>query len=428
MLAEAINFLSSLTFERFIEIFWYWVLFDFTRYIVTIIPILAVIFYERVQSRHQGKRSRAAAESLPEVTILLVGHNEEESLEKTVLSLHEQRLDRMQVIVVDDGSTDGTHSLAQALEARGLVDVVLSTGVRSGKSAALNFGRHYCRYDIIVVADIDTTFDRDAMARLLAPLEDPQVGAVSGNLGVRNVRSGLLARLQALEYLDSISIGRRFTAIVNILAIVSGAFGAFRKSAVEAVGGWEVGPGEDADITDKLRRAGWRIEFAPHAWALTDVPESLTAFTRQRLRWNRSVIRFRFRKFNLNLNPFASRFYLRNAFSTINILFFQAVLAALFFIYLVSLPLRYGDMSYIILFSIVIFYILEDIFIFIFIVFMYPERDTIPLIPYIPLSSLFRAFILRGVRLVAYVDELIFRRSYKDEYVPRRVLQHTEQF
>jgi len=318
--------------------------------------------------------------------------------------------------------------VATSLRRQGRITTVLSTGIRSGKSAALNLGRRYCRHEIIVMADIDTTFDNDAFCRLLEPLEDPEVGAVSGNLGVRNASANVLTRIQALEYLDSISIGRRFTAIANILAIVSGAFGAFRKSALESIGNWEVGPGEDADVTDKMRRSGWRIAFAPKAWALTDAPESLTAFTRQRLRWNRSVIRFRLRKYRPNLNPFNSNFQLRNALSTLNILFFQAALAAVFFGYIVSLPILYGDLAFIILLTVSIFYIIEDFVIYAFIVFLYPERARLRLLPYIPVSSLFRAFVLRGVRALAYIDELMFRRSYRDEYVPARVLGDAERF
>jgi len=428
MLEYAVDFLGSLNFERFLTLFWYWVLFDFTRYIISLVPIIAVVIAEKLRGKPKDSAARRAALRDTPVSVLLAGHNEADSLEKTIRSIHEQGLRQCEIIVIDDGSTDAMLAVATSLQRQGLITTVLSTGIRSGKSAALNLGRHHCRHDIIIMADIDTTFDNGAFVRLLEPMDDPDVGAVSGNLGVRNASANVITRIQALEYLDSISVGRRFTALANILAIVSGAFGAFRKSALESIGFWEVGPGEDADITDKLRRAGWRIAFAPHAWALTDVPETLGAFARQRLRWNRSVIRFRLRKYRPNLNPFSAGFRVENALSTLNILFFQAGLAAVFFIYILSLPALYGDLALIILLTVSIFYIIEDFVIYVFIIFLYPERETLRLTPYLPVSSIFRAFLLRGIRAYAYMDELIFRRSYKDEYVPRRVLEDVERY
>ena len=428
MLEYAVDFLGSLNLERFLTLFWYWVLFDLTRYIASLVPIIAVLIVDRLHRHRESDLQRRTKLRDTPVSVLLAGHNEADSLEKTVQSIHEQRMRRLEIIVIDDGSTDTMLEVATSLHRQGLITTVLSTGIRSGKSAALNLGRRYCRHDIIIMADIDTTFDNDAFVRLLEPLEDPEVGAVSGNIGVRNAATNVLTRIQALEYLDTISIGRRFTAIASILAIVSGAFGAFRQSALSSIGYWEVGPGEDADITDKLRRAGWRIAFAPHAWALTDVPESLAAFTRQRLRWNRSVIRLRLRKYRPNFIPFSSNFKLKNALSSLNIIFFQVVLSLLFFVYIFSLPILHGSMAGLIVTVVAFFYIIEDFIIYNFILFLYPERATLALLPYIPISSLFRAFPLRGIRAIAYIDELIFRRSYRDEFVPRRVLRNAEKF
>lgn len=98
---------------------------------------------------------------------------------------------------------------------------------REGKSAALNYGFQVSRGDFVVNMDSDSTVDRDAIWNLLARFQDPNVGCVSGNLGVRNAHINLLTRFQALEYLLSITVGRWFKASVGILSVVTGAFGAF---------------------------------------------------------------------------------------------------------------------------------------------------------------------------------------------------------
>lgn len=427
MLLESIYFVKNMSLQTFIIVFWYYILFDFTRYIVSIVPTIFVLIYNKFASKYVKSIYDDVANK-SDFTVLIAGHNEEKSLEKTVNSIHEQNRKPSEIIFIDDGSTDSTIQIAERLFAQGKINTFLSTGIRAGKSAALNFGLRFCKTEFFIISDVDTTFDRDAFDKILYHFKDRRVGAVAGNLGVRNAKASVVSRLQDIEYLEAISLGRYFSDIMDILPIVSGAFGAFRTRAVRTVGGLEVGPGEDADIVDKLRRSGWRIRFALRAWALTDVPETLTAFTRQRIRWNHSVIRIRFRKFGVNLNPFKRPFILSNALEIINILFFQVLLSATFFIYLGTLPILYGNMSLIIILSVLIFYVIEDFIFFIFVLFILKEREPMHLLLYLPLNSIFRAFVLRGIRLVAYVDELIFRRSYKDEYVPRRVLQHTERF
>ena len=133
---------------------------------------------------------------------------------------------------------------------------------------------------------------------------------MTSNIGVRNARVSLITRHQAIEYAISISLGRSIQDVLGILSIVSGAFGAFRRSAIEEVGGQDVEVGEDADLTMKLRRAGWRIRFAPGAHALTDVPETVSALIAQRLRWDRGLITIWMRKFRGVFDPRQSTFRL----------------------------------------------------------------------------------------------------------------------
>lgn len=419
MLAEGINFLRSLDFRGFIYVFWYYVIFDFSRYFLS---ACSVAMSATLEKRRETSGFR------PLVSVLLAGFNEADSLRRSARSLREQTLDGLELIVIDDGSTDDMVNQALALKREGLIDRVLSTGIRGGKSSAVNLGLQHCSHGLVAVADVDTSFDRDAFEKLVAPLADPSVGAVSGNLAVRNASGSMLTRFQALEYLTSISLGRRFTAMLGILPIVSGAFGIFRRTAVESVGGWEVGPGEDADITEKLRVAGWRIEFAPHAWAMTDVPARFPAFVRQRLRWNRSVIRFRWLKYRRVHDPRTRAFSWLNLVSTLNILFFQVVLAISFYIYIGWLVATFGAYALAVLVATAILYVVEDMVTFVLVCVLYPEREPVRLWPYLFGYGLFSTFVQRTIRLLAYIDELIFGRSYSDPYVPDRVSKAAERF
>lgn len=419
MIVDALDILRQLDLGAFLYMFWHYVIFDFTRYTVSLLAVFTAAFIDRTPE---------PGDFVAPVSVILAGFNEAGSLRKCALSLREQTLDVLELVVADDGSTDNMLEVAARLREEGLVDKVVSSGIRGGKSSTVNLALQYCSHDIVSIVDIDTSFDRDGFAQLIAPFADPKVGAVSGNLGVRNADATMMTRFQTIEYLLSISLGRRFTSMLGILSIVSGAFGAFRRGAVQEVGGWEVGPGEDADITDKLRRAGWVIRFAPNAWSMTDVPTKVSAFAKQRLRWNRSVIRFRFRKYRQVFNPFSAQFSFSNMLAASNILFYQVLLAATFYIYVVWLFWTFEDKAIIILLATSLLYFFQDLLSFAIVSILYKEREPTRYVLYIFGYGLFATFIQRAIRLYAYLDELIFRRSYSDSYVPTKVRKATEIF
>lgn len=415
----ALDLLSQLDLMSFMLLFWHFVIFDFPRYSLSVIAVGLTALVDR---RHREEHWDGP------LSILLVGHNEGDSLEAIVRSLEEQTRGELEIVVVDDGSSDDMARIGRRLQAEGRVSAFVATGLRGGKAAALNLGLTHCRHEVIVAADIDVSFDRDAIDQIVAPLADPTVGAVSGNLGVRNRDESLLTAFQALQYLISISVGRRFTSGFNALMIVSGAFGAFRRQAIEMVGGWDVGPGDDSNLTTKIRRAGWRIRFAPRAWALTDVPPTLLGFTRQRLRWNRSIVRNRMRKFRQIWAPRQAEFSFTDLLGTANILFFQVALSFSFVIYLVWLFWMLGDQAWIIVLTVTIIYVLDDLILFVIVARLYPEREPLKLGIYLVGFSLFKSYLLRFIRMTAYVDELIFRRSYQDPFYPAKVRRQVEKF
>jgi poly-beta-1,6-N-acetyl-D-glucosamine synthase len=218
-----------------------------------------------------------------------------------------------------------------------------------------------CTGDIVIIADIDTSFDRDAFSTILSYFADPRVGAVSGNIGVRNASATVLTRVQEIEYAIGIFLGRYIADTLGMLSIVSGAFGAFRRTAIESVGRQDIEVGEDADLTMKLRRAGWLIRFAPDARALTDVPESIPVLIAQRLRWDRGLVTIWVRKFRGALDPRLSTFRLTDALVVLDVIVFQILLALAFPAYLVWLWSQLGEFAWTILGATLVGYVILDL-------------------------------------------------------------------
>ena len=227
------------------------------------------------------------------VSVVIVGHNEEDSFDRCVAALREQSRPPDEIIAVSDGSTDRMPEKLRAAQRRGLIQEAHCLQVRGGKAAAGNLALGRTTGDIVVNVDCDCTFDRHALRNILEPFADPRVGAVTGNLVVRNAEETLITVYQAIEYTIGCSCGKRAGNMMDQMTIVSGAFGAFRRAALEQAAGYDAGGGEDMDVTFRLRGAGWKTLFAPDAICYTDVPATLMAFTRQRFRWERDAMRLR---------------------------------------------------------------------------------------------------------------------------------------
>jgi cellulose synthase/poly-beta-1,6-N-acetylglucosamine synthase-like glycosyltransferase len=216
------------------------------------------------------------------VTVLVPAYNEEAGIGSTLRSLLESTHRELQIIVIDDGSSDRTADIAENMgDAR--VEVVRQAN--AGKAAALNTGLAHARHDIVVMVDADTVFEPDAVERIVQPLAHPAVGAVSGNTKVGNRRS-LLARWQHLEYVFGFNLDRRMFEVLECMPTVPGAIGAFRRDAVIGVGGVsEDTLAEDTDLTMALWRSGWRVLYEESAVAWTEVPTTVRQLWRQRYRW-----------------------------------------------------------------------------------------------------------------------------------------------
>ncbi|WP_328305466.1 glycosyltransferase [Actinomycetospora sp. NBC_00405] len=249
--------------------------------------VIARLVVMLVVARRHAKRRRDPSFSWGEpvtdpVSVVVPAYNESENIEATVRSILAND-HPLEVVVVDDGSTDGT---ADLLEDLALPRVRVVRQANAGKSAALNRGVAAAKHDLIVMIDGDTIFQPDTVAQLVAPFADPAIGAVAGNVKIAN-RVRLIPRMQHLEYVVGFNVDRRVQDTWGAISTIPGAAGAFRREAVQEVGGLSSDTlAEDTDLTIALGRAGWRVVYAERALAWTEAPVSAGQLWRQRFRWS----------------------------------------------------------------------------------------------------------------------------------------------
>lgn len=262
----------------------------------------------------------------PPLSVVIAAYNEEKVISATIRSvLDTDYPGTFEIIVVDDGSKDETAKEVQKLA---FVDnrIRLIQQPNRGKSAALSNGIAEASHQIIVFLDADTHFDRSTLTQLVQPLEDPQVGSVSGHAKVGNLRS-FMARCQSLEYICGFNLDRRAYTVWDCITVAPGAISALRRSALEKVGGFsEDTLAEDTDLTLSLHKEGYRIEYSPHAIAWTEAPETIAALAKQRFRWAFGTLQCLWKHRDLTFNP---DFKALGWFSLPNIWFFQIILVAL---------------------------------------------------------------------------------------------------
>jgi len=244
--------------------------------------MLVALLLAHLQVR-RTRRKRGGVPITPPVSILVPAFDEAKGIARSVRSLAASEYPgEFEVIVVDDGSTDGTGAIVAGL---GLPQVRLVSQPNAGKPAALNRALEAARHDILVTVDADTVFEPDALLRLVQRFRDPAVGAVSGNTKVGN-RRRLLGRWQHIEYVMGFNLDRRMYEVLGFMPTVPGAIGAFRRQALADIGGVSGATlAEDTDITLDIGRAGWKVVYAEDARAWTEAPGTVRDLYRQRSRW-----------------------------------------------------------------------------------------------------------------------------------------------
>ncbi len=422
--------LLQLDWETMMRWGWFILLLDIPRYLVVELLVLIWSRSRRIVTRKNWKQARRLLwEEYPLVTVLAPGHNEGRHLSKLLASMEKQTYRNIELIVVDDCSTDDTAIIGQSFEKAGRIDLFLRCNTRGGKASAANLGLRYAKGKFVVHLDADSSLKSDAIENILVPFfRYKLVGAVGGNLVVRNENDSLTATMQYLEYIQSISIGRIVLSKLGIYKIVSGAFGAFPRKLLDRMGGWDIGPGLDGDITVKIRKLGYKVLFEENALCETHVPTTWKALTKQRRRWSRSLVRFRLRKHRDVWAP-DRNFSLLNFISFFENIFFGLILDFLWILYtliiiltapgflLIWFPIKYT------------IYLAIALIQYTYSLFVIDDKETmLRKILYIPLMPLYMGYYMRFVRTWSYLGELFFYESYKDVWNPANVSKKAKEF
>src|SRR6266700_3919464 len=287
-----------------------------------LLSIGALAIYDRAfPKRFAGHLGEFA----PKVAVLIPAYNEEKVIERTIRAALRSSYRNLRVIVIDDGSQDGTLEAARAGFAReeSAGRLLVLSKPNSGKADALNFGLQHLRPDeeILVGIDADTVIARDAVALLVLHFHDSKVGAVAGNAKVGN-RVNLWTRWQALEYITSQNFERRALNTLGAVSVVPGAIGAWRTAPVKVGEGYHANTvAEDADLTMNLLEQGYSVIYEDQALAFTEAPVTADGLMRQRFRWSFGILQAIFKH-----RGAISRHRAMGLFALPNILIFQILL------------------------------------------------------------------------------------------------------
>jgi len=415
----------ALDWQTLLVLFWFTFIFDLPRYLI---PDLLAWMWDilwGVENRLRPPRERdPVLERKPLVSVIVPALNAEATIASTIETILETDWPNKEVIVVDDGSDDRTFAIASDYARRDRRVKVFRKKYRGGKASALNLGFQASRGEFIIAVDSDTSFERESITNLIRRFEDPRVGAVSGNLRVKNQDKSLCTRLQACEYLQTISIARIVLSSLNLLMVVCGAFGAFRRDVLVQTGGWDPGIGDDSNMTVKARKLRPRVAFAPDARAYTSVPETWTKLWVQRKRWDKNFVRNRLKKHANILNP--TRFHPSNLGSVSIEFFYRVLLLVAFYAYLVYLFLFFPHMLPLVVVATFVIYGLANYVSLFAAVMVSKQYDQLELVLYAPLMLYYRLF-LRAVRTVAYIEEFL-RLNYRDPFYPTEVWENIPQW
>ena len=224
----------------------------------------------------------------PGVSVLIPAYNEESVIAISVAAALAADYPALEVLVLDDGSTDDTKTAAQRAAGDDRRCRVVRDAVNRGKADRLNFGLREARHDLVAVIDADTHLHPEALKLLVTRLSrSPMVAAVAGAPHVTN-RGRLLPAMQVLEAAAIIGLIRRTQSLTGRVGVVAGVLGLFRRDRVLDVGGFDARMAtEDIDLTWRLLLAGWETVYEPHALVGMQVPSTLRALWAQRTRWAR---------------------------------------------------------------------------------------------------------------------------------------------
>lgn len=377
----------------------------------------------------------------PRVSCIITCYSEGLDVQSTLRSLCEQTYQGdIEMIPVVDGATVNQPTMQAVRDFR--VDRQLyprrllrpiAKWQRGGRVSSLNSGLAHCTGEVIMALDGDTSFDNDMVVNIVRHFADPDVPAVAGSLRVRNWSTSLVTAMQALEYLLSIHMSKIGLSEWNLVNNVSGAFGAFRRSFLDKVGGWDTHTAEDLDLTLRIKnyfgRQALRIPFEPRSIGHTDAPATFSQFLMQRLRWDGDLFFLYIRKHRHSFNPQLLGWpnFLMTLLSGF---FFQLVLPFIIFGYLV-LGLFVLPLGHFLALAGVIYLVYLGLTALLFLAMLVmvserPRQDSylLPIVFVFPLFML----VMRCWSVVAMLNEALRRGHEETSMAPWWVLKKAKRF
>ena len=237
----------------------------------------------------------------PTVSILVPACDEENVIGRTLQRMTELTYpkDKLQIIVIDDASTDGTEKIAERYsETHSYIKVVHRNEDegRKGKGSALNAGFKHAKGEIILCFDADYYPQSDILEKLTKEFIDPKVGAVQGRVTVLNEPQNIVTRLVALERIGGYRIDQQARDNLELITQFGGTVGGFRRSLLESLGGWDESIlAEDTDLTFRIYLAGYRVQYVNDAECYEEAVESWRAYWKQRYRWSKGHMQCAFK-------------------------------------------------------------------------------------------------------------------------------------
>jgi cellulose synthase/poly-beta-1,6-N-acetylglucosamine synthase-like glycosyltransferase len=414
----------------------------FPSFLIFELPMMIIVMLG-VLRWFARRRTRIPKTSVyrPKVSCIITCYSEGMDVQTTLLSLCEQTYGgHIEMIPVVDGATVNQPTLAavrsfnvdpQLYPRRHLRPI--AKWQRGGRVSSLNAGLSLASGEIVMALDGDTSFDNNMVSAIVRHFEDPAVPAVAGSLRVRNAWGSWVTAMQALEYLLSIHMSKIGLAEWNLVNNVSGAFGAFRRSFLVKIGGWNTHTAEDLDLTLRIKsyfkRHDLRIPFEPEAVGHTDAPATLSQFLMQRLRWDGDLFFLYIRKHNQNINP---KLLGWKTFLMILVtgFFFQLVLPFMIFSYTLLAIFILPGMTLLFLFSLIyLLYLVITVLMFSAMLLMVSDRPRQDLtlgllVPFFPLFML----LLRCWSVVAMLNEMLRRGHEESSMAPWWVLKRATRF
>jgi cellulose synthase/poly-beta-1,6-N-acetylglucosamine synthase-like glycosyltransferase len=270
------------------------VLFLFLTALITAYLIRHYIFTLAILKNSQKNKNTNETENIiyqPTVSILIPAHNEEQVIGRILQGMTKLTYskDKLQIIVIDDASTDNTGKIAEEYSKEYPYIKVIHRSKKEGKrgkASALNAGFKHANGEIVLCFDADYYPQRDIVEKLTKEFVDPKVGAVQGRVVVLNEPQNIVTRLVALERIGGYCVDQQARNTLGLITQFGGTVGGFKRDLLENLSGWDESIlAEDTDLTFRVYLAGYKINYVNDAECYEEAVESWQAYWKQRYRW-----------------------------------------------------------------------------------------------------------------------------------------------